>query len=271
MRRLGLSLALLLCCVSTLPADDPPDTKKLDEARKGKIVLRWHGQSMFEIVTPGGVHIVVDPHALEQYRVKEDMFTADLICITHPHSDHNQVQVVKDAKKVKTLHAVKKDTNEWNEFKEEFKGVKIQTIGTYHDKVGGMSRGLNGVFIFEIDGLRVVHLGDLGHTLTDRQIKRIGVVDVLLIPAGGTYTINGLDAVKVIEQLKPRHYVIPMHYGTLVYDWLLDLKKSGFMEEVKKEQVKRIPINELVIDPKAEVPKEPTVAIMHFWASKASD
>jgi L-ascorbate metabolism protein UlaG (beta-lactamase superfamily) len=271
MRHLGLSLAFLFCCVSTLPADDVPDKKTLDEARKGKIVIRWHGQSMFEIVTPKGTTIIVDPHLLEQYRVKEDSFKADLICISHPHTDHNQVGAVKDNKKVKTINAVNKETGEANEIKEEFKDVKIQTIGTFHDKVGGMSRGQNGVFIFEIDGMRIVHLGDLGHTLTPRQIKKIGVVDVLLIPAGGTYTINGLDAAKVIEELKPRYYAIPMHYGTLVYDWLLDLKKSGFIEEFKPEQIKRFRVNELLLDPKAPVPKEPTIALLHFWATPSGD
>jgi len=74
-------------------------------------------------------------------------------------------------------------------------------------------RGDNVIFCFELDGVRVCHLGDLGHRLDDKQLKEIGSVDVLLIPVGGVYTIDAKVATEVCDQLKPR-VIIPMHYKT---------------------------------------------------------
>lgn len=77
----------------------------------------------------------------------------------------------------------------------------------------GNQRGSNLIFIIETEGLRICHLGDLGHTLIQKQIEKIGRVDILFIPVGGYYTINSNEAVQVITQLKPK-YLIPMHYKT---------------------------------------------------------
>ena len=95
-----------------------------------------------------------------------------------------------------------------------------------------MVRGRNGIWVIEMDGLHIVHLGDLGHMLTDEQLKEIGPVDVLMIPVGGIYTLNGTDAKKVIEQLKPKRYIIPMHYGIpKVFEDLLPLDE--FLDGLK--------------------------------------
>ena len=93
-----------------------------------------------------------------------------------------------------------------------------------------MNRGRNGIFVIEVDGLRIVHLGDLGHLLTDKQVRAIGEVDILMIPIGGVYTINGLDAAKVVEQAsKPKPLTsCRMHYGTQrSMEHLLDAKASS--------------------------------------------
>ena len=70
------------------------------------------------------------------------------------------------------------------------------------------------MFVFEVGGLRIAHLGDLGHLLTDQQLSEIGSVDVVLIPVGGFFTIDAAQATKVVDQLKPRLIVMPMHYKT---------------------------------------------------------
>src|SRR5438105_11530675 len=95
----------------------------------------------------------------------------------------------------------------------------------------GLQRGKNTVFIIEVDGWKIVHLGDLGHLLTPKQIKAIGPVDVLMIPVGGVYTINGSEAKEVIAQLKPRQYIIPMHYAVKGFDELLPADE--FLEDQK--------------------------------------
>ncbi len=273
MRCFGLSLALASFTAAVSLADDKPEIKKPD-VDQGKLVIRWYGQSFFQITTSKGTKIVIDPHGLEQYRMNlnEEMIEADLVLISHPHSDHSNIAIVKgykDPKKVKQIWAVKQETRDWNIVKEEFKDVKIQTVGTYHDTEGGMKRGKNGVFIIEVDGMRLVHMGDLGHVLTPRQVKNIKPegknVDVLMIPVGGVYTINGLVAKDVVGQLEPTRNIIPMHYGTVVYSWLLDLKQTLFLDGVPPKQIEELKINKLVIDPKAEAPKEPKYTILHFF------
>jgi L-ascorbate metabolism protein UlaG (beta-lactamase superfamily) len=282
MRRFGLSLALALIAATAALADEkPPLVIKKPDLDKGKLVIRWHGQSFFEITSSIGTKIVIDPHGLEQYRMnlKDEVMEADLLLVSHPHADHSNVAIVKDykdPKKVKQIWGVDQMTREWNEAKEQtVKDVKVSIVKTFHDKVGGMSKGKNGVFVIEMDGLRLVHLGDLGHELSDKQLMGIRgqkkpddpekPVDILMIPIGGVYTMQGLDAMKVVEQINPKRNIIPMHYGTIVYDWLLDIKKSHFLDDIPAEKIETLKVNKLVIDPKAPAPKEAKFTILHFF------
>jgi L-ascorbate metabolism protein UlaG (beta-lactamase superfamily) len=242
-------------------------------AQNKQLSIRWHGQSFFEIKTSAGTRIVTDPHAIESFGERNNI-EADLICITHLHTDHTQIGVIENVtpKNVKDLVRVglKDDKGdgkkiEWNIIdNEKFKDVKISTVGLYHDDVKGMMRGKNSAFILEVDGFRIVHLGDLGHLLTKDQIKKIGAVDILLIPVGGVYTINGTEAKKVVEQLKPRHYVLPMHYGVKGYDALLTAEE--FLEDQKEESIIR-PRGELNIDVGAKAPDKPKIALLG-WERK---
>jgi L-ascorbate metabolism protein UlaG (beta-lactamase superfamily) len=235
-----------------------------------KLSIRWHGQSFFEIHSSAGTRIVIDPHAIEAYGQKS--IPADILLYTHFHTDHTQFQVVenlvKDKDKIKVLGGLKDEKGDgkritWNQIDEKVKDVHIQTVGTYHDRFGGMRRGLNSVFILEVDGFRVVHLGDLGHELTENQLKAIGPVDILMIPVGGVYTLNGSDAKKVVAQLKPRYYVLPMHYGTRVYDYLLTADE--FLEDQKN--VKTSTKNELTVPVGMKAPEEPAIVTLH-WSDK---
>jgi L-ascorbate metabolism protein UlaG (beta-lactamase superfamily) len=237
-----------------------------------KVTIRWHGQSFFEIISTAGTRIVTDPHAIEAYG--RPMVSADLILLTHFHVDHTRLDAVTNqarAKKIAALKEVREEgrvVQEWNVVDEKFKDVHIQTVGTYHDAMAGLQRGKNGVFILTVDGLRIVHLGDLGHQLNREQLRKIGKPDVLLIPVGGVYTLNGVDAQKVVEQLKPKRYIIPMHYGTPVYDDLLNL--DYFLADQQMGTLQKFPrTNELTIDPTAEAPREPIVAILN-WEKKAA-
>lgn len=92
---------------------------------------------------------------------------------------------------------------------------------SFHDEAGGSKRGPNIIFLIEAEGLRVCHLGDLGHTLEPWQAKKIGPPDVLLVPVGGFYTIGPDGAVQVVDLLKPR-YVVPMHYKTSYIDFPIE-------------------------------------------------
>jgi len=133
----------------------------------------------------------------------------DLVTVSHEHSDHNAVSLADGSPIVlKGLAG-----NDWAKIDQTIKGVRVRTVGVYHDDTQGSQRGKNAVFVFDVDGLRLAHLGDLGHTLSPEQIKDIGPVDVILIPVGGFYTVDGKAATEVVNQLDPK-IVIPMHYKT---------------------------------------------------------
>src|SRR5262249_47559377 len=136
--------------------------------------------------------------------------------------------------------------------------IRVRNLGTYHDPVNGLQRGKNSVWIVEVDGLVFVHLGDLGHELTPDQVKAIGKVDVLMVPVGGIYTLNGDQAKKVVDQLRPRLYALPMHYGVAGYD---DIQgPDEFLGEFDKKFVRKTPeTNELVIPLDAKTPEHFTV------------
>src|SRR5207245_10783340 len=137
--------------------------------------------------------------------------------------------------------------------------VHVRAVGVYHDNVEGMERGKNTIFMLEVDGLRIVHLGDLGHVLSDKEIKKIGPVDVLMIPVGGVYTINGTEAKQVVGQLKPKQYILPMHYGTKAFMDLLP--PDEFLEDQKN--VKKYPTNQITVEAGAKV-AEPIIALLDW-------
>lgn len=230
-----------------------------------KVELRYLGQSFFVLTTSAGTKIAIDPHAIDQ--LGRPTAAADLVLITHPHPDHVRLDAIENRAKAKVIEGIKTlppaaeggpPRMAWNPVDETFKDAKIRSVGTFHDMVQGMSRGRNTVFIVEADGLKFVHLGDLGHTLSDDQIRQIGPVDVLMIPVGGVYTLNGARAKEVMVQLKPRRIVVPMHYGVGSWEDLLPV--TEFLDGLPN--VQRTPSTNLIsIDPSAPPPKEPVVIV----------
>ncbi|MVX66173.1 MBL fold metallo-hydrolase [Clostridium chromiireducens] len=164
--------------------------------------IKWFGQSCFMITSENGTKILMDPYknALGYKLPKE--ITADIVSISHDHSDHNYINAVK----CKFVHI-----NKTGSFLEH--GIEIKGVGTFHDKVSGAKKGKNIIYNFKIDGINICHCGDLGHTLDLNFVEEIGNVDILLIPVGGGYTLDALDAVDVVKQLNPT-VIIPMHYRT---------------------------------------------------------
>ena len=127
--------------------------------------------------------------------------TADIVTVSHQDPSHSYVQGVTGA------HVIK-GPGEY-----EISGVLVLGIGTYHDAVKGQSKGKNTVYLMEIDGVNICHLGDIGHILGDEQIEEIGNVDVLMVPVGAVSTINASMAAQFIRLVEPK-IVLPMHYKT---------------------------------------------------------
>lgn len=163
--------------------------------------IEWLGHACFLITSSDGTRILTDPYD-PSVGYRDMNVEADVVTVSHDHFDHNYVKGVGGSPEV--VEGPGRRTA---------KGIEFLGVGTFHDTSGGAQRGRNTVFVFEVDGLKVCHLGDLGHVLTEEQVREIGEVDVLLIPVGGTFTIGPQEAWRVVEQLKPK-VVIPMHFKT---------------------------------------------------------
>jgi len=163
--------------------------------------IRWFGHSCFYITSKSGTRILTDPFAASVGYKLPDV-EADIITVSHNHYDHNNVKIVKGQYEIFN----KKDFYE-NE------DIQIKGISSFHDGVKGIKRGMNIIFVMNIDGIKVCHLGDLGHVTDESMVSEIGQIDVLLIPVGGIFTLDSKQAKNVIELIKPKA-VMPMHYKT---------------------------------------------------------
>lgn len=165
-------------------------------------MLTWLGHSCFKIqdkVTTDGITVITDPFD-KSIGLKPPACEADIVTISHGHEDHNNAKAIRGTPYVIDL------AGEY-----DIKGVAIQGIEAYHDEASGAKRGRNIIYRIEIDDIAVAHLGDLGHPLDSKQLEALAGTDILLIPVGGTYTIDAKAAVEVVNQIEPR-IVIPMHY-----------------------------------------------------------
>jgi L-ascorbate metabolism protein UlaG (beta-lactamase superfamily) len=227
------------------------------------IGIEYFGQSFFILTTSKGTRIAFDPHTIPEYERREVLPKVDVICISHNHNDHTRTVSFEDYKKTKTLRGLKSESlkADWSTINETVKDAKIRNVGVYHDTNEGIERGKNSVFIVEVDGWKVVHLGDLGHLLTPAQLKKIGPVDVLMIPVGGIYTINGSEAKKVVEQIKPKEYIFPMHYGTKFFDYVLP--PDEFYDDVEKRRIAISDDNSLLLNRDPQRPRPLIVQLNH--------
>jgi len=165
--------------------------------------IKCLGHACFLLTSEQGLRVITDPYTagggINYSPIKE---AADVVVVSHGHADHNNVSAVRGKAEVVRGTGIR-----------TAKGVQFRGIATYHDTSQGKQRGTNTVFCFSLDGIRLCHLGDLGHLLSQAQISEIGAVDILFIPVGGFYTIDAAGASRVCEQLKSK-VVIPMHFKT---------------------------------------------------------
>lgn len=251
----SIILALVMVLVGTsAPAQD-----------KKSPTIAWHGQSFFTITTGKGTRVAIDPHQIPEYGRLQGL-KVDIVLMSHLHSDHTQLGVIENirGKEIRIIPGLKGSgkATEWNNVDETIKDVHIRSVGVYHDGMEGLRYGKNSIFILEIDGWKIVHLGDLGHLLTPAQVKKIGPVDVLMIPVGGIYALNGSEAKQVVEQLKPKEYIFPMHLGTKIYNELLPVDE--FLEDQDKEKVATSDDNSIVLNRDAQRPR-PLIVQLHYW------
>ncbi len=166
------------------------------------VTIKWHGHACMELIDSSGKSIVIDPHDGGSLGLPRPRALADAVLITHEHFDHNAYQVViKEGGKVYSM----KD-GVFNVLGHEVKGIRV-----YHDKFRGRRRGENVAYLLNIEGVRILHLGDIGHIPDENTLKLMSSADVLMVPTGGTFTISPSEAVELTELINPKA-VIPMHY-----------------------------------------------------------
>lgn len=178
--------------------------------------------------------------------------TADIITVSHQHHDHNNVSGVAGTIR-RTEPFVISGPGEY-----EIAGVFIYGIPSFHDGEAGAKRGGNTIYVINMDGIRLAHLGDLGHRLSDRQLEEINGVDVLMIPVGGNYTLSPAEAVGVIGQIEPK-IVVPMHYKIPGSNIEIATVEE-FVKEVGLEGIK--PEDKLIVY-KEKLPEERQVVILN--------
>ena len=195
--------------------------------------IKFLGHAAFLLTSDSGVRIITDPYKPGCFDggIKYDPITeeADVVTISHEHDDHNETNIGGNPTFVKSPDKL------------DIKEITISGVDVYHDTSEGKERGSNIIYKISIDGMSVVHLGDLGHALSPQEIEKIGHVDILLIPVGGYFTIDAAVADTIVAALKPK-IVIPMHFKT---------EKCGFpiapIEDfIKNKDIKKI-TEELVI------------------------
>lgn len=204
------------------------------------MTITWLGHACFRVETKGGT-ILIDPFSSE-IGLRPPRIKDDLVLVSHQHYDHNNLQGLNS-------EAFVIDTP--GEYEKQ--GISIRGILSFHDKSGGKERGVNTIQVIKAEDITLCHMGDFGQEkLEDSQVEEIGDVDILMIPVGGTYTIQYKEAVAVIGQIEPK-IIIPMHYK--VKDLKLDIdgpekfvKEIGLApEKVDKLRIvkKNLPVEEM--------------------------
>ena len=203
------------------------------------MVITWYGQSCFKIQS-GETVVFTDPFNKE-IGLTPPRGAADIVAVTHRHHDHNNVESLSGEPLV---------VDGPGEY--ETKGVSIKGVLSFHDNKEGKERGTNTIYIIEIEGIKICHLGDLGQAkLTDEQLDAIDGVDILMVPVGGIYTVDGEEAVEIINQVEPR-IVIPMHYKISG----LNIKLNGVEDFLKEMGISKKETFDKLTLKKKDLPQE---------------
>lgn len=212
------------------------------------MIINYLGHSCFKIKTDQGV-VITDPFS-DEIGLKMPKEKADLVTISHDHSDHNNYQAIKFNEKTMVLRY----SGEY-----EIHNISVFGYDSCHDDQNGACRGKNVIFNFFVEGMNVCHLGDLGEELTDAQIKELGKIDILFVPIGGEYTLELKQALALVNKIEPGIF-IPMHYKC---DGLnQDFDKLNTLKDLVSEYgMEPAPVKKLMID-KNKLPEETELVIM---------
>ena len=186
--------------------------------------ITWYGHSCFLLKSKNGKKVLMDPFDRSVgYKVPNE--SVDIVTISHHHFDHDSTDNLPG------IPTVIDKEGSYN-----FSDIVINGISSFHDKNFGAKRGNNIIFVISLDGFNICHLGDLGHMPTSEMLVRIGPIDILMIPVGGNYTIDGSEAAIVAKKINS-HVILPMHYGTDALTFPLDGAEKFIIEMKNSKKI----------------------------------
>jgi L-ascorbate metabolism protein UlaG (beta-lactamase superfamily) len=196
--------------------------------------ITYLGHSSFKIKTRTAT-VITDPFDPQMVGLKYSGVEGEIVTVSHAHHDHNATDKVSGIKKIV------EGPGEY-----EIMGVSIIGYPSFHDAKEGAERGKNTIYVIEADGLRLAHLGDLGHVLSDDLVNQMGAIDILMVPVGGKFTIGPKEAAEVVSKIDP-YFILPMHYKISGTPQFADiepvetfLKETGMtVENLPKFTIKR--------------------------------
>lgn len=185
--------------------------------------IQWLGHSAFRLEESTGTVIVTDPYHPNIGR-EMPRIVCDAVTVSHEHYDHNYIDAFANKPAVIKSQGIF-----------EVKGVHVRSLMSHHDEVAGKKRGKNLIFQFRMDGVEVCHMGDIGEPCSTRLVEALVPVNILLIPVGGTYTIDAEQAKEYVDRIMP-DIVIPMHFKTR--DINIDIDKAyDFLDLFDKDDI----------------------------------
>ncbi|MFC1905372.1 MBL fold metallo-hydrolase [Chloroflexota bacterium] len=203
--------------------------------------ITWLGHSCFRI--KGKEVVVITDPCNPSFGYKSAKLNADIVTVSHSHPGHSYIEAIENG------FMEIKGPGEY-----ELKNVFVTGISTFHDQNRGSERGKNTVYIIEIDGVTLCHLGDIGHGLSSGLKEELSDIGVLFLPVGGVSTIDGSMAGDLVRDIAPK-IVIPMHYKTPALTRELDpldvfLKKMGMKELVAQP---KFSVNKSTLPPSTQI------------------
>ena len=171
--------------------------------------LQYLGHASFRLISEMGTTIVTDPYDGKMLGFEMTPVRCDVVTVSHHHGDHDYVDAVLGNPAVldEVIACAADD-------------VAVESYATFHDDERGAKRGNNLVFTFSVDGMKVVHMGDVG-CLDEDVVSKIKGCDVLLLPVGGTFTVDAVGAKWYVDKVQPK-LVVPMHYKTEEHSFNVD-------------------------------------------------
>ncbi len=171
----------------------------------------------------------------------------DIVTISHHHPDHD------DLTRVKNEAFVIDAPGEY-----EIKGVGVWGLASFHNKEKSQK---NNIFLVNIEGVRVCHLGDLGVSLSQKQLDQFNGVDVLLVKPGHEGFLSIKETIDLINQIEPA-VIVPMHFKTKEMDhqrWKSLVTLDEFLKAYEKEPEK---VDKLVLKKGSLSEEETRVVVM---------